>query len=417
MLKQGEATGPVRAVVALFAGAAMMNAAMATSSVVSTLVVADLLGTGWGGLPNTAAVVATGVGALALTRVTVVHGRRAGLLGGYAAAAAGGALAVVALAGAAGAGTATVVALVLAGMVLLGLGNAAAQLSRYAAADVVPAHRRGLAIGVVVWSGTVGAVGGPLLLRPAEDAAITLGGPGAAGAFALAGLAAVAAALAASAVPTRAPATRESRPAAGRAAPFGTLLRTPAVRSAFVVMATGQVVMVLMMTAVPLALHHHGHGIGLVGAVLSAHTLGMFLLSPLTGRMLDLLGARRVMAGGLVLLVAGAAPIGFADDAGLLALAVFGLGVGWNLCFVGGSGALARGLPPDGRTAVEGTVEAAVWGLAAVASLLATGLLAAGGIGAPATAATAVAVLSLAAVPSLRGRPAVPAPEAVSAGR
>ena len=48
MLKHGEPQGRVRAVVALFAGAAMMSAAMATSSVVGTLVVADLLGTGWG---------------------------------------------------------------------------------------------------------------------------------------------------------------------------------------------------------------------------------------------------------------------------------------------------------------------------------------------------------------------------------
>jgi MFS family permease len=417
MLKQRRPAGRVRAVVALFAGAAMMNAAMATSSVVSTLVVADLLGTGWGGLPNTAAVVATGVGALALTRVTVVRGRRAGLLGGYAAAAAGGALAVVALAAPSGAGTAAVVALVIAGMVLIGLGNAAAQLSRYAAADVVPAHRRGLAIGVVVWSGTVGAVGGPLLLQPAEDAAVDLGGAAAAGPFALAALAAVVAALAAVAVPARAAGAPAPR-AESRTAPLRAIVATPVARTAFLVMSTGQVVMVLVMTAVPLSLHHHGHGIGLVGAVLSAHTLGMFVLSPLTGRLLDLLGARRVMLAGLVLLVAGAAPLGVVDDASLLGVAVFGLGVGWNLCFVGGSGALARELPPSGRTAVEGTVEAGVWGLAAVASLAATGLLAAGGIAAPATLAAGVAVVALVAVPSWRVRPAAARERgAVSAGR
>ena len=182
-------------------------------------------------------------------------------------------------------------------------------------------------------------------------------------------------------------------------------------------MSTGQVVMVLVMTAVPLSLHHHGHGIGLIGVVLSAHTLGMFVLSPLTGRLLDLLGARRVMLAGLVLLVAGAAPLGIVDDASLLGVTVFVLGIGWNLCFVGGSGALARELPPAGRTAVEGTVEAGVWGLAAVASLAATALLAAGGIAAPAAAATAVAVLGLVVVPSWRPRASTPDRPAVSADR
>src|SRR4051812_21747639 len=114
--------GRVRAVAALFAGAALMNAAMAVASVVGTIAVADLLGTSWGGLPNTAGIVATGAGALLLTRVMVVRGRRAGLVGGYLAAAGGAALAVAVLAAPARAGTGPVVGCIVAGMLLLGLG-------------------------------------------------------------------------------------------------------------------------------------------------------------------------------------------------------------------------------------------------------------------------------------------------------
>jgi MFS family permease len=393
MLKPVRPPRRLPALAALFAGAATMSAAMAVSGVVGTLVVAGLLGTAWGGLPNAAGVVATGLGALALTRLMVARGRRAGLLAGYVAAAAGGALAAAGLL----APAAVAAALVVAGMALLGAGNAAGQLSRYAAADLFPPHRRGLAIGVVVWSGTIGAVGGPLLLQPAEDAAAALGRPAAAGPFALAGIAAALAALAALAAPSRpggVPGHRAVRPRDA----LRLVLATPAARTAFLVMATGQVVMTLVMTAVPLDLHHHGHGIGLVGAVLSAHTLGMFVLSPLTGRLIDAVGARRVMPAGLVLLVAGALPVALVDGARPLGVAVFGLGVGWNLCFVGGSGALARELPESGRAAAEGAVDAAVWCLSAVATLAATAVLAAGGIDALAVTATVTALAALAAL-------------------
>src|SRR5919199_1128410 len=85
-----------RAMPALFTGVAVMNAAMASASAVSTIAAADQLGPQWSGLPNAAGVIGTGVGALALSRVMTRWGRRAGLLLGYLVATAG---AVVAVAG------------------------------------------------------------------------------------------------------------------------------------------------------------------------------------------------------------------------------------------------------------------------------------------------------------------------------
>jgi MFS family permease len=398
-----------RAVVALFVGAAMMNAAIAVTGVVGTIAVGDLLGTGWGGLPNTAAIAGTGAGALVLTRVMTARGRRAGILRGYLTATAGAGLAVAALAASRGTpgtpgGVALLVVCVLTGMVLLGLGNAAGQLSRYAAAELFPPERRGLAIGVVVWSGTVGAVGGPLLLRPAEGAAVALGGAPAAGPFALAALVTAVAALAATTLPRRRPAG-DPLPGVGGRTAVRTVLASPAARTAAVVMATGQIVMVLVMTAVPLHLHHHGHGIGVVGVVLSLHTLGMFVLSPVTGRLVDAVGARRVVLGGLALLVGGAAPAGVFGGAAMLGPLLLVLGLGWNLCFVGGSAVLAREVPAAERAGVEGVVETAVWGLSGAGSLTGTALLAVGGMGTLAAVATVVAVLPLVAVPSsLPGR-------------
>ena len=379
-----------RPMTAIVVAAALMNAAMSVASGVGTIVAADRLGLAWGGVAATAGIVGTGVGALALTRLTARRGRGRALAVGYLVGAVG---AVVATGGA----VTDDVAALLIGMLLLGVGNAAAQLSRYAAAELHTEDRRGRAIGSVVWAGAVGAVGGPLLLGATAALAGRFGWVPAAGPFLLA----VAVTAVAAVVSRWLPYGSKAMTAAPAA--LWTLLRRPAVRSAFAVLATAQVVMVAVMTAAPVEMHHHGQGLGAVGVVLSAHTLGMFALSPLTGRLVDRLGARPVLVAGLVALAAaaGATSAGPTDTA-FRAAALSLLGYGWNLCFVGGSTALAGAVPPAERARVEGTVDAAVWGLAAVAGLLSTVVLAFGGY-AVLTAAAGLLVLIPAA--ALRSAP------------
>ncbi|MGI5421072.1 MFS transporter [Actinomadura luteofluorescens] len=392
-----------RPMAALCSGVALMNASMAVASATATLVAADRLGAGWGGVPNTAGIVGTGVGALALTRLVRTSRRRAFVLG-YAAAAAGACLAALAVA------NGDVIGLCL-GMLLLGLGNAGAQLSRYAAADLHPAGRRGLAIGLVVWCAAAGAVGGPLLLDPSGAAAAGAGLPAFTGPFLLAVLTcAVAAGTAAGG-----PAGRAG--AQGSPPPLRRLARTPAARSALAVMATAQVVMVAVMTAAPLDMHLHGDGLGAVGMTLSAHTLGMFALSPLTGRMTDRYGAQPVILAGLAVLALSTAFAAVATGSPGRAAALFLLGYGWNLCFVGGSARLARDLPEAERQHTEGAVDAAVWTVAAAASLLSTAVLSAGGYAALAWASCA-GTLAVAAGQVRRRAPlARPEPDGRGIGR
>ena len=375
---------------AIVVAAALMNAAMSVASGVGTIVAADRLGLAWGGVAATAGIVGTGAGALALTRLTARRGRGRALAVGYLVGAVG---AVVATGGA----VTDDVAALLIGMLLLGVGNAAAQLSRYAAAELHTEDRRGRAIGAVVWAGAVGAVGGPLLLGATAALAGRFGWVPAAGPFLLAVAVTAVAAVVSRWLPYG------SKALTAAPAPLWTLLRRPAVRSAFAVLATAQVVMVAVMTAAPVEMHRHGQGLGAVGLVLSAHTLGMFALSPLTGRLVDRLGALPVLVAGLVALAAaaGATSAGPTDTA-FRAAALSLLGYGWNLCFVGGSTALAETVPSAERARVEGTVDAAAWGLAAVAGLLSTVVLAFGGY-AVLTAAAGLLVLVPAA--ALRSAP------------
>jgi MFS family permease len=351
--------------VALFVSSALMTAAMAEASAVATLVAADQLSTSLAALPNTAAVAGTGAGALTLSRLMRRRGRRRGLLTGYVVACLGALLATAAVAR-------HDIAWLVAGMALLGVGNAGGQLSRYAAADLCP-DRPGAAIGAVVWAGTVGAVGGPLLMMPAQHAAAAAGEDPMTGPFAFALVATLGALLAATA-------TRPTRPAAvpGQGA---------ASRAAATTMITAQLVMVAVMTAAPLSMHMHGADLGAIGAMLSAHTFGMFALAPLSGWLHDRLGARAVMAAGLATLAGSAAFVAGSPSGSALTAALFLLGYGWNLAIVGGSGTLA------GDGGAQGAVDALSWGASTLATTASSLLFVHGGY--PVLAASAAATCAL----------------------
>jgi MFS family permease len=352
----------------LLAGTALMTAAMAIAGAAGSLAAADRLGTGWGGLPNALGVAGTALGAAVLTRVGTARDRAAGLRLGYGVAAVGCCLAVLAVAGGP-------LVLLLAGMGLAGIGNAGAQLSRYAATDLYPAHRWGFAMGTTVWAGTVGAVGGPLLLGPAGAVATAHGRPALAGAFVPAALCAAGAAVAL--------VGRWPRPAAVAVDAGATVAgRHPSVRAGEALMLTAFLVMSLVMTAMPVGMHRHGAGLGAVGLVLSAHTLGMFGLAPVVGRLCDRVGPRPVgLAGLAVLAVAAGSVPGAAPETAVLTVVLFLVGLGWNLCLMAGSTLLARDLPAAAAVRVQGRVETVVWAGTAVATLASTAIYALGGTG------------------------------------
>jgi MFS family permease len=145
-------------------------------------------------------------------------------------------------------------------------------------------------------------------------------------------------------------------------------------------------------------MHQHHRGLGSVGLALAAHTLGMFALSPVTGWLADRRGSVPVMAAGLATLAASAVLVAATpqDRTLVWVSALFLLGYGWNLAFVGGSGHLAGDLPADERARVEGAVDAAVWGFAAVASLGSVAMLSVGGY--VLIAAASLALLAPAAI-------------------
>jgi MFS family permease len=150
---------------------------------------------------------------------------------------------------------------------------------------------------------------------------------------------------------------------------------------AIVALVTGQVVMVLIMTMTPLHMIEHGHSLGAVGLVISAHTFGMFALSPLSGRLTDRFGSVPVILAGMAILAVSAVMAAAAPPEGdvWLFLALFLLGFGWNLGYVAGSALLTTGLSILERTRLQGVSDALIWGSAAAASLTSGVIMAAAG--------------------------------------
>lgn len=354
----------------LFSGVALGSTAYIAAVTISTLAVDEIIGSAtFAGVPSAVATVGTAAGTTLLTLGVAKRGRRPGLIAGYTAAALGSVVGGISL-------FTRSLPLLLVGMALLGLGNASSHLARYTAADLYPADRRGSALGMVVWGGTIGSVLGPALLQPSGRLALDLGRSELLGGFLVSGVfmtAALVLYLIALRPDPASLAVGSHDRSDGSRGGLGAAFRLPQVRVALSAMIAGQVVMVMIMTSTPLHIDHHGSDLGIVGLVMSAHTLGMFALSPLTGRLADRFGGYRVVSAGMVLLALAAvgAAYGPNSSTSLLVVVLFLLGVGWNMSFVAGSSLLAIGVADAIRSRLQGRVDSLAWisgGLASISS-------------------------------------------------
>jgi MFS family permease len=376
-----------------------------------------------GGIPSSAAVAGTALAAVLLSSLMAARGRRSGILAGIGLAIVGSAVTLASVMGGS-------FLLLVAGSLLLGFGNAAINLSRYAAAELYPVARRASVVGLVVWGSTVGAVAGPNLVGPANAAGEAMGLPRFAGGFGMAAAFLLAAGALAWLGP-RAPAIRHgaqagddagadgesetaatSPPATPIRTMVGQLLATTRGRTAVAALVSGQLVMVLIMTMTPYHLDHTGHGDEVIGLVLSAHTFGMFALSPVSGRLTERLGGRPViMAGFALLALSGLLGAATPDRGGAaLMLPLFLLGFGWNCTFVAGSSLLASGEAYRDRARLQGVIDAAIWGTAALAGIVAGFVVASAGYAILCIAGAALAVLLAAAIATDNALSPPPAP-------
>jgi predicted MFS family arabinose efflux permease len=256
------------------------------------------------------------------------------------------------------------------GTFLVGAYQAFAQFYRFAAGEVADAAFRPRAISLVLAGGVIAAFSGPLLARWGGP----LFEPDYLGSFLILSVVSLVAMGLLLGVRVPAPTAAE---VAGPARPWHAIVRQPTYLVALFGSATGLGVMVLAMTATPIAMAHHHHGLDASATVIQLHVLGMFVPSFFTGSLIARYGVLPVMFAGILLLgghiVAALAGTAFVDFASAL---VF-LGVGWNFLFIGGTTLLIGTYSPAEKSKAQAINDMSVFAVGLVCSFSAGGLLAA----------------------------------------
>ena len=353
---------------------------------VSVLAISDLLGSDrFAGLSTGASTVGAAASAGALAAFMQRRGRTPGIAVGFGVPVLGGLLAI----GAIQLGS---LPLFLAAMVLIGVGTGTASLARYAAADLSTPERRGSDIGSVIFASTFGAVLFPLFIGVAGSGAERLSLDENAGGFAMAvllfGLASagtwlfmrpdplvVAGGVVARGA-TAADRARNKAEAVGFREAVAVAWSNPLARLAFVAIIVAQAVMVMVMAMTPLHMKAHGHSTGTVGAVISAHTAGMFAFASLAGRVSDRLGRLVTIGVGGATLIVATVLTAFAGEAPRLLMfpGLFLLGLGWSFGIVAGSALLTESVDERDRVAVQGASDLSK-NIASGSGALASGLV------------------------------------------
>ena len=254
------------------------------------------------------------------------------------------------------------------GNMLVGGYQGFAQYYRFAAADVASGDFKSRAISWVVAGGVVAAVAGPNIARFTQGLGPL---PFIASFFALSVLSGLALLVVTRMVIPPVVVAQVSGPART----LVQIMRQPVFITALIGSSVGYAVMVMVMTATPLAMQICGQSLDAATSVIQWHVLGMFLPSFFTGNLIRRYGVLPIMVLGTVLL------------AGHVAVALSGieflhfvsglvlLGVGWNFLFIGGTTLLTEAYRPAERAKAQAAHDFLMFGSVSLASLSAGGLL------------------------------------------
>ncbi len=338
-----------------------LGQALMLSAIVLSVTLAAILGSmlasdkGLATLPLAAMVIGTAIASLPAARLMRQRGRRPGFMLGALLGIGGSLLCAWAL----HQGSFVVFTL---GHFLLGAYQGFANYYRFAAVEAAGSAQAGRAISLVIAGGIVAAFLGPQLGLWGRD---WIGGDIFVGSYLAQGVLSLAALL----LLTRLRLPKAVATQSGSARPLREILKQPALRVAIFGAAIGYAVMIMVMTATPLAMLGCGLPGSSIAPVIQWHVVGMFAPSFFTGALIRRYGAPRIMQVGFVLLLAHVVlALSGVEFLHFLSGLVF-LGVGWNFSFIGGTTLLAQAYRPAEQAKVQATNEFIVFGLVAVATL------------------------------------------------
>jgi MFS family permease len=339
----GRNTALLSACLAMNSAMLQLSAAVATLTFILVVGVKGLLGLG------PALVLGSGaLAALPAGRAMDRFGRVPVLAAGFGLGIAGGVLAAV------GAGIGSPFS-VLLGLVCVGSAGGIALLARTAAGDMYPPERRARGIALVLFGAVFGAILGPAVFSPLfagkELEADSLVWPWlAASGFMVVGLLLV--------LGVRPDPRRIAELISGGvghastmepAAPLSAILKRSGVVPSLLAAVASFSVMVAVMTLTGFVVVEHGHHAHAVFPIIGAHVVGMYALVLVVGDVIDRIGRPPALVGGLLLMGLSVISLLWITGVAATAVALFGLGLGWNLSFVAATAQLADCTGPRER--------------------------------------------------------------------
>lgn len=220
------------------------------------------------------------------------------------------------------------------GMLFLGIYQAFAQFYRFAAAEIAPPVFRTKAISLVLAGGVIAALLGPFLASIGS----TLFSVAYMGSFLFMGILASLGLLLLSRLQIPMQSNDLTEQVLSR--PWIKVISQPAYLVALFSGASGFGIMVLGLTATPIAMKHYGFDLSQIAAVIQLHILGRFIPSFFTAKLIDRFGVIKIMLVGILLLIAYIIVVLSGVTWGFAAALIL-MGIGWNFLYIGGTSLLA----------------------------------------------------------------------------
>ncbi len=336
------------------------NTLMFASSALAVLTIAPDMRM-WANLPVTMQHLGVMLSVFPASMLMMRHGRKLGFRSGSLMGMAGASCAAIGL----GLGSFPMMCL---GGIFLGYAIANMQLYRFAAVELAPGAYRAQAISYVTAGGVLAGILGPTLARFTPDLWMPLFQASFVGVIIIHIL--VFFVLGFIEFPQV-----KAEEAAGPQRPLLEIVTQPA----YMVACSGAIiafgVMSFVMAASPLAIVQCGLKATEAPVTIFVHVMGMFVPSFFTGHLISRFGVFNMMIAGAVLLVAGvaAALMGVTEWHFRAALSLNG--VGWNFLFVGATTLLTTTYRPAERGKAQAFNDFMVFGVTAVASLMASVVL------------------------------------------
>jgi len=230
--------------------------------------------------------------------------------------------------------------LLLVGAFILGIGHSATLQTRYAASFISSNKFKATSLALAVWFSVFGSVFGPRLVSSYSNFFYNLYGSDLIVGYVIAMFGMSIAGLAITTLTSKTSLLRQAQLKDINISNNSTKYKDGNLLSLLLVL--NHFVMVVVMSATPLHVKDIGETVQLVGVIISYHTLGMFLLSPILGKLVDKYGFRNFTFIGSGILLISCSLTFFNSSPVYLKIGLYLLGLGWNFNYVALSDAISK---------------------------------------------------------------------------